>query len=249
MNQKSLTKALLIGLAAAALIGLLIFGYFYYNSKEKTGENANLIQETENTNQLIGGDTDEYGCLIAAGYSWCESKEKCLRVWEEECPEAEEATESSVEVEEEEEWLNYTSDKWQYAFKYPPEFALQIRSVLTGQDDPEGDNVVIWSNQNWRDLIPEATESIGDQFNISILPNKTLAEHEEELQAISVISTETVFLAGGEGVRKNYETFFGEISYLYFTGNNVPYVFGFNNVSQEDQFTVDKILASFRLMD
>ncbi|HUW21461.1 MAG TPA: hypothetical protein VMW41_02215 [Candidatus Bathyarchaeia archaeon] len=35
--------------------------------------------------QLIGGDQDEHGCLIAAGYSWCEVKQKCLREWEEPC--------------------------------------------------------------------------------------------------------------------------------------------------------------------
>jgi len=34
---------------------------------------------------LIGGDTDEHGCLITAGYSWCETKGKCLRQWEEPC--------------------------------------------------------------------------------------------------------------------------------------------------------------------
>ena len=33
----------------------------------------------------IGGDTDEHGCLIAAGYSWCEAKQKCVREWEEPC--------------------------------------------------------------------------------------------------------------------------------------------------------------------
>jgi len=33
----------------------------------------------------IGGDKDEHGCLIAAGYTWCEAKQKCLRSWEEEC--------------------------------------------------------------------------------------------------------------------------------------------------------------------
>ncbi|MBN2566746.1 hypothetical protein JXB02_01515 [Candidatus Woesearchaeota archaeon] len=33
----------------------------------------------------IGGDMDEHGCLIAAGYSWCEERQKCLRSWEEEC--------------------------------------------------------------------------------------------------------------------------------------------------------------------
>ena len=38
------------------------------------------------TEKPIGGDKDEHGCLIAAGYSWCESKQKCLRTWEEGCP-------------------------------------------------------------------------------------------------------------------------------------------------------------------
>jgi hypothetical protein len=35
--------------------------------------------------QVIGGDRDEHGCLIAAGYSWCEEQQKCLRTWEEPC--------------------------------------------------------------------------------------------------------------------------------------------------------------------
>jgi hypothetical protein len=40
----------------------------------------------EATNQeMIGGQRDEYGCLIAAGYSWCEIKQQCLRLWEEYC--------------------------------------------------------------------------------------------------------------------------------------------------------------------
>lgn len=34
---------------------------------------------------LIGGEKDAHGCLVAAGYSWCEAKQKCLRVWKEEC--------------------------------------------------------------------------------------------------------------------------------------------------------------------
>ncbi len=35
--------------------------------------------------QIIGGDKDKHGCLIAAGYSWCEEKQKCIRTWEEPC--------------------------------------------------------------------------------------------------------------------------------------------------------------------
>ena len=34
---------------------------------------------------LTGGEKDEHGCLIAAGYSWCDAKQKCIRVWEENC--------------------------------------------------------------------------------------------------------------------------------------------------------------------
>jgi hypothetical protein len=40
---------------------------------------------SKESDQVIGGDKDEHGCLIAAGYSWCEAKQKCLRTWEEEC--------------------------------------------------------------------------------------------------------------------------------------------------------------------
>jgi len=43
-----------------------------------------------NTEKPIGGERDEHGCLPTAGYTWCESKQKCLRTWEEECPNGEE---------------------------------------------------------------------------------------------------------------------------------------------------------------
>jgi predicted lipoprotein with Yx(FWY)xxD motif len=33
----------------------------------------------------IGGEKDSHGCLVAAGYSWCDAKQKCLRIWEENC--------------------------------------------------------------------------------------------------------------------------------------------------------------------
>jgi len=33
---------------------------------------------------IVGGK-DEYGCIPSAGYSWCQVKNKCLRVWEEKC--------------------------------------------------------------------------------------------------------------------------------------------------------------------
>ena len=41
--------------------------------------------ETTCGKMLIGGDRDEHGCIGSAGYSWCQKKEKCLRIWEESC--------------------------------------------------------------------------------------------------------------------------------------------------------------------
>jgi hypothetical protein len=35
---------------------------------------------------IVGGDRDAHGCIPSAGYSWCASKQKCLRPWEEACP-------------------------------------------------------------------------------------------------------------------------------------------------------------------
>ena len=34
---------------------------------------------------LVGNDSDSHGCRASAGYSWCEQKQKCLRIWEENC--------------------------------------------------------------------------------------------------------------------------------------------------------------------
>ncbi|MCJ7827948.1 hypothetical protein MUP65_02270 [Patescibacteria group bacterium] len=44
-----------------------------------------VCERSSEEEKFIGGETDEHGCLMAAGYSWCEPKEKCLRTWEEPC--------------------------------------------------------------------------------------------------------------------------------------------------------------------
>lgn len=87
------------------LVGLLIIfafvgGYFFsqkYNLKleEKTTEISPTVTPSIQNN-LIGGDLDEYGCKGSAGYSWCETKQKCLRVWEESCLSDEEAIKQAM---------------------------------------------------------------------------------------------------------------------------------------------------------
>jgi len=54
------------------------------NSLNKDNKDEEKLDPTKQSN-LVGGDHDEHGCIGSAGYSWCEIKQKCLRVWEEEC--------------------------------------------------------------------------------------------------------------------------------------------------------------------
>ncbi len=42
---------------------------------------------------IVGNDTDAHGCKPSAGYSWCQTKQKCLRIWEEGCLNQNEARE------------------------------------------------------------------------------------------------------------------------------------------------------------
>lgn len=68
------------------LLLILTGGIFYFGRRNLTvKENEVVPSGGEEETKLIGGDKDEHGCLIAAGYSWCEVKQKCLRPWEEQC--------------------------------------------------------------------------------------------------------------------------------------------------------------------
>jgi len=53
----------------------------------------------EPTPPIVGGDRDAHGCIGSAGYSWCEAKQKCLRVWEEKCESASAASSASSAAE------------------------------------------------------------------------------------------------------------------------------------------------------
>jgi len=44
-----------------------------------------LNNDKEEVPELIGGDTDGHGCLVAAGYQYCPTNDKCQRMWEEYC--------------------------------------------------------------------------------------------------------------------------------------------------------------------
>jgi hypothetical protein len=49
------------------------------------GPAADNTTANDSGGHVVGGDSDEHGCIGSAGYSWCEAKQKCLRQWEEPC--------------------------------------------------------------------------------------------------------------------------------------------------------------------
>ncbi|MFP3950157.1 MAG: fibronectin type III domain-containing protein [Candidatus Micrarchaeia archaeon] len=51
------------------------------------GEASNTATITVPDDTRPGGDEDSHGCKESAGYSWCESLQKCIRSWDTECPE------------------------------------------------------------------------------------------------------------------------------------------------------------------
>jgi hypothetical protein len=86
-NQQGFGKITLI-LLGAILVILIVAGFVYAYSKAGVDKLIILDEKVETEKkgeQVIGGDKDEGGCLVGAGYSWCEIKKKCLRVWEEPC--------------------------------------------------------------------------------------------------------------------------------------------------------------------
>lgn len=37
------------------------------------------------SNPALGGSSDPYGCCSSCGYTWCETLNECVRVWETYC--------------------------------------------------------------------------------------------------------------------------------------------------------------------
>ena len=86
----------------------------------RTGQNCEFAACPEE-NKAIGGDKDEHGCLISAGYSWCGEKQKCLRTWEESC--------GNVDTKD---WKAYKSEKYGFELKYPQDlFVINKSDKLT----------------------------------------------------------------------------------------------------------------------
>ncbi|MFH1365803.1 MAG: GerMN domain-containing protein [Patescibacteria group bacterium] len=75
-NNNGVASVILIIIIVAVLA---VGGVVYYAGTK----NDSVPQDI--SENLVGNDKDEHGCIGSAGYSWCAEKKKCLRVWEEKC--------------------------------------------------------------------------------------------------------------------------------------------------------------------
>ena len=67
-----------------SVLGLLLYR-FLKNVLNPTNVSKVVTKTSNRAQQMVGGDKDEHGCIGSAGYTWCEEKGACIRLWEEDC--------------------------------------------------------------------------------------------------------------------------------------------------------------------
>ncbi len=70
-------------LIAIAVVLFAAAGFFLLRGASRPSGPSSAATTT--VQGAVGGQTDGHGCLVAAGYSWCEALGKCIRQWEEDC--------------------------------------------------------------------------------------------------------------------------------------------------------------------
>jgi len=70
MKYKNLIIPVAIAISPILIFMAIVAGYNYFSSKQP---------------QFVEERTDSHGCLISSGYSWCEAKQKCIKMPEEYC--------------------------------------------------------------------------------------------------------------------------------------------------------------------
>jgi hypothetical protein len=68
-----------------AVLGFMLNRFIKNALANSQSLSNDLYKPGSQVQKMVGGDRDEHGCIGSAGYTWCESKGKCLRLWEEDC--------------------------------------------------------------------------------------------------------------------------------------------------------------------
>jgi len=144
-------KKIILALSIIIVLILITIGVIYALNGCGTNKEEKFIETSE---QIIGGNKDDNGCLIAAGYSWCETKQKCLRTWEEEC-----TTNLDDQVSN---WNLYKNEKFSFELKFPdtwdgyivtegdyPDYSYVAFSFKDGHQPFAIFSVVRYSQKQW----------------------------------------------------------------------------------------------------
>jgi len=78
----------LIGGSLFVIAGLIFYGFVFFGKRNNPIQSTSMkipISQPTAVIPMVGNDKDKHGCIGSAGYSWCEIKNKCLRIWEEKC--------------------------------------------------------------------------------------------------------------------------------------------------------------------
>lgn len=78
-----MNKTITLGLALVFVVSVL--GFALADSENSIGmheDDGDMMSGNGSDGVIIGGDLDEHGCLVGAGFSWNDSEGKCVREWE-----------------------------------------------------------------------------------------------------------------------------------------------------------------------
>lgn len=123
---------------------------------------------------VVGGDKDEHGCIGSAGYVWCESRDKCLRQWEEFCDTGFNFIKNGVAIKNS---PGLKEDVWYLLYEEPGKPAITRELIfdnLSFCGDKNGNipcaalSVSDYGLRNGRSVTVEGAES-GDVVNVRLL--------------------------------------------------------------------------------
>lgn len=204
-----------------------------------------IFEKDNISGQMIVGDgKDEHGCILSAGYSWCEEKKKCLRPWEESCGTPKTITRSDN-------WEAYKSEDVGISISYPSDMNIKenpngtLLFIMVGPS--QINNTEVYSGIIMNVRRGEYQENTLREYVMTLVDEKRNDYNYEE-----VTDAERVYVAGISGF-KYYETSLGTFTniYLPFTGTNEYLELSYLVEDPNDEGlvdTMDKMLKSLKLI-
>ncbi|MFA6511946.1 MAG: hypothetical protein WCV86_02385 [Patescibacteria group bacterium] len=183
-------------IVVAVLLGGVV-GYAVYSlpglTQNDAAAPAQVIANGNTNTGLLGGDSDEHGCIGSAGYSWCEAKQKCLRIWEEDCTTT---TNTNTTTDPIADWETYMNTAFDYSLQYPtsweaPSADAEIAEFGVGVRQP------FWIKKV--DTISETLVVPGSNMKIIIDGNEATQQKEggESTYVVTYFSQMTGYLQVG----------------------------------------------------